>query len=183
MLEALTLVSASATSSELRLADIFREHSAFVWRTLRHHGVAERDLEDCCQEVFVIVQQKLDDFRGQAAMTTWLYGIAWRVAQGWRRRGARREEPVPEPPERSEDAGQETALERDRARAALARLLGALDDEKRAVIVLFEIEEIPMVRVAEMIGCPLQTAYYRLHAARRELRAAWELAHPERSTP
>jgi RNA polymerase sigma-70 factor (ECF subfamily) len=175
--EALTVVSVSVDVTDPSLADVFREHSAFVWRTLRHHGVAERELEDACQEVFVVVQQKLAEFRGDSSMTTWLYAIAWRVATGWRRRGARREEPVPVVPDAPEEPRQEQSLERARARERLARLLERLDDDKRAVIVLYEIEEMPMARVAEMVGCPLQTAYYRLHAARRELRAAWEEEH------
>jgi RNA polymerase sigma-70 factor (ECF subfamily) len=49
-------------------------------------------------------------------------------------------------------------------------LLGRLDDEKRTVFVLYELEELPMIEVAQAVGCPLQTAYSRLHAARKAMR-------------
>ena len=48
----------------------------------------------------------------------------------------------------------------------------AIDEDQRAVFVLFELEEQAMREVAEAVGCPLQTAYYRLYAARRALEAA-----------
>jgi RNA polymerase sigma-70 factor (ECF subfamily) len=51
----------------------------------------------------------------------------------------------------------------------LRRLLDTLDDDKRQVFVLYELEELSMKEVAEACGCPLQTAYSRLHAARRLL--------------
>ena len=61
------------------------------------------------------------------------------------------------------------------AREALVRLDGiltGLDEDKRAVFVLYEIEQLAMAEVAEAVGCPLQTAYSRLHAARAEVTAA-----------
>ena len=56
------------------------------------------------------------------------------------------------------------------ARARLLdSLLAALDEDKRQVFVLYELEELSMREVAEVMGCPLQTAYGRLYAARRDL--------------
>lgn len=52
------------------------------------------------------------------------------------------------------------------ARRVLARLLGHLDDDKRAVFVAYELMDLSMQEIAEAVGCPLQTAYSRLHAAR-----------------
>jgi RNA polymerase sigma-70 factor (ECF subfamily) len=50
-----------------------------------------------------------------------------------------------------------------------------LDDDKRAAFVLYEIEELPLREVAEALGCPLQTAFSRLQAARREIEDALAL--------
>ena len=64
---------------------------------------------------------------------------------------------------------------RDRSRRCRSdsRLVGdASDADKRAVFVLYELEELAMAEVAEAIGCPLQTAYSRLHAARADFEAA-----------
>src|SRR6185295_19313029 len=65
----------------LRVEDIYREHFGFVWRSLRHLGVAEPDVEDAAQDVFVVVHAKLATFAHRAQLTTWIYGICIHVAQ------------------------------------------------------------------------------------------------------
>jgi RNA polymerase sigma-70 factor (ECF subfamily) len=149
------------------LREIFDEYAPFLWRTLRHLGIAESDVEDVCQEVFITVHRKLDGFEGRSSLRTWLYGICLRVAWDHRRRAhVRREIAVAEPPQRVVEPDQETELLHADTKRLLAALLDRLDEDKRAVFVLYELEELPMKEVAEVVGCPLQTAYSRLHAAR-----------------
>jgi RNA polymerase sigma-70 factor (ECF subfamily) len=153
---------------EPSLRSIFDEHVAFVWRSLRHLGVGEADLEDVCQDVFVVVHRKLPEFEGRSTLRTWLYGICLRVSKDHRRKAyVRREVVVPELPARVQQATQEDDCTRAESRELLSHMLGLLDDDKRAVFVLYEIEGLGMKEVAEAVGCPLQTAYSRLHAARR----------------
>lgn len=150
---------------------IFREHAPFVWRVLRRLGVAESDVEDVAQEAFLVVHRRLAEFEGRSQLRTWIYGICIRVASDHRRRAhVRREQATDRPPERVGSAPQPKELEQRQARALLDAALARLDDDKRAVFVLFEIEELAMRDVADALGCPLQTAYSRLHAARRALR-------------
>lgn len=152
---------------------IFREHAPFVWRVLRRLGVAEADVEDVAQETFLVVHRRLADFEGRSQLRTWIYGICVRVASDHRRRAhVRREQATDRPPERVGSAPQPKELEQRQARALLDAALARLDGDKRAVFVLYEIEEVPMKEIADAVGCPLQTAYSRLHAARRELREA-----------
>jgi len=154
------------------MPEIFRQHAPFVWRALRRLGVAERDVEDVCQEVFVVVHRKLGDFEGRSSLRTWIYGICARTASDYRKSGRVRREVVTDLiPERHEDAGQHDAVALRQARAALDKILDALDHDKRAVFVLYEIEELTMAEVADALGCPLQTAYSRLHAARKVVEA------------
>jgi len=68
-------------------------------------------------------------------------------------------------------------------RALLDAAIRTLDDDKRAVFVLFELEELPMAEVAEAVGCPPQTAYARLYAGRRTVEAALRRATAGRRTP
>jgi RNA polymerase sigma-70 factor, ECF subfamily len=155
------------STDEPSFREIFDEYAPFVWRTLRHLGIAEADLDDVCQDVFTTVHRKLDGFEGRSTLRTWVYGICLRVASDRRRRAhVRREQPMAEPPVRAVEATQDEDYARTQARALLTRLLEALDDDKRAVFVLYEIEGLPMKEIAEIVGCPLQTAYSRLHAAR-----------------
>ena len=170
-------MSPSAAAQSLPSAPAFRqvydEQAAFVWRSMRRLGVRDADLEDACQEVFVVVHRKLDEFAGRSAVRTWVFGICLRVAADHRKRAhVRREEPVAAVPDAGAPATQADGLERKQARALLDAILDELDEDQRAAFVLYELEQWPMAEVASALGCPLQTAYSRLHAARRHVEAA-----------
>jgi RNA polymerase sigma-70 factor (ECF subfamily) len=157
---------------------VFNEHAPFVWRTLRHLGIRDADLPDVCQDVFVAVHRKIEGFEGRSSLKTWLYGICLRTASDHRRRAyVRREHAVAEPPPSSIEPTQYGDFERSEARRLLAELLDELDDDKRAVFVLYEIEELTMKEVAAIVDCPLQTAYSRLHAARKVVIEAGRRRH------
>jgi RNA polymerase sigma-70 factor (ECF subfamily) len=154
---------------------LYTEHVAFVWRSLRRLGVSDRDLDDVCQEVFVVVHRKLATFDATATMRTWLFGIARRVAADHRKRAHVRRETLAAPSElelSQAGAAQAPPVELQRARAVLDEILDELDEAKRAVFVLFELEEMPMAEVAKAVECPLQTAYSRLAAARKQVEGA-----------
>ena len=157
-------------SAPLTIEALFMTHAPFVWRSLQHFGVAESDLEDETQEVFLVAHRRLPEWDGEHPRA-WLYAIARRCAAGYRRRSHRRHErPVDPLPERSDARDPSARAEVD----LLRRVLDSLDEDKRAVFLLYEIEEMSMREVAEALQCPLQTAYTRLQAARRELTRALE---------
>lgn len=153
------------------VSSVQEEHGDFVWKSLQRLGVREADLEDMAQEVFVVVHRRLHTFDGSAKMTTWLFGICTRVAAGYRRRAyLRRERSVPDVPDDAggDDArGPEEEASARQSRALLDRLLAELDVEKRAVFVMFEIDELSCDEIAAVVGVPVGTVYSRLHAARK----------------
>jgi RNA polymerase sigma-70 factor (ECF subfamily) len=152
--------------------EIYREHAPFVWRSLRRLGVRVADLDDVCQEAFLVVHRRLSDFDG-SHVKSWLFAIAMRCASDHRRRAhVRREAPTATPPDSAVPPDQGERLDRAQARALLDRVLDDLDEDRRAVFVLFELEQLSMAEVARAVGCPLQTAYSRLHAAREKIQAA-----------
>ncbi|WP_146210199.1 RNA polymerase sigma factor [Vitiosangium sp. GDMCC 1.1324] len=164
----------------LRFQQVYAESAPFVWRTLRRLGVREADLEDVSQEVFVVVHRRLADFDGSSAVRTWLFGICRRVAADYRKRAhIRRETAVSELPDGAQPPEQVEVVARRQARALLDRILDGLDEDKRAVFVLFELEQWPMSEVAEAVGCPLQTAYARLYAGRQYVQQAVARARAE----
>jgi RNA polymerase sigma-70 factor (ECF subfamily) len=172
-------VATSGVTTDYTVAGLLREHGQFVWRVLRRLGVSVADVDDVCQEVFLVVHFKLPEFEGRSTVRTWLYGICVRTASDYRRGRARRQvlasnvqqSSMAEQNQKMEQP-QETLLAVHQACAALDRILDELDDDKRAVFVLYEIEELTMAEAATVLECPLQTAYSRLHAARREVEAA-----------
>jgi len=162
-------VSASATAP-MTVDALFTAHAGFVWRTLRQFGVAATDVEDQTQEVFLTAHRRLDQWDGRQPLP-WLYGIARRCAAAYRRKAHRHHEysfeTLPEG-EGGHDSSGRAEL------ALLNRILQSLDENKRAVFILYEIEEMSMSEVAEAVQCPLQTAYSCLYAARREIARALE---------
>lgn len=149
---------------------VLEEHTPKVYRSLRYLGVPEADLPDASQEVFLVVHRRLDEFRGEASLGTWIYEICFRVARAWRRRAAaRRDAPTSDPPAIAIEANQESLLQVAQARHRLLQMLDKLPEEQRAVIVLHELEELKMGDVATLLGCPLFTAYSRLRLARKRL--------------
>ena len=150
--------------------EIFEAHARFVWRSLLGFGVAESDVADASQQVFMVLHQKLGEIQAGCSLRTFAYGICLRVAADFRGRAhVRRERPYSAAPEPLVEPNQEGEVAQRQALRRLREALDALEPAKREVFVLYEIEELTMKEVAAVVGCPLQTAYSRLHAARKEI--------------
>jgi RNA polymerase sigma-70 factor (ECF subfamily) len=161
-----------SSNAELDVALLFEAYSAFVWRVLKRHGVAERQLEDACQEVFLVVHQRRDEFEGRSQLRSWLYGIALRVALNFKRKARRKRETLgEEPPEIAHEATQADDLERKRLAALIDAALRELPDSKREVFALYEIEGMTMAEIARTLRVPENTALYRLYGAREQVKA------------
>jgi RNA polymerase sigma-70 factor, ECF subfamily len=158
----------------LHVTDVHAEHADRVWRTLQRLGVRDADLEDQLQEVFVVVHRHLASFDGRVALSSWLFGISKRVAASYRRRAhVRRERPTEPMPETTDSAaGPEDALAAHQAREALDAVLDDLDLDKRAVFVMFELDEMSCEQIAGELGIPLGTVYSRLSSARKAFQKA-----------
>ena len=169
-------------STKLDFDTLFAESGPLVWRVLGRLGVQRSDIPDVCQEVFLTVHKKRAEYDGRAPVRSWIYGICVRTASDYRRRAHRRYEILAEAtgPEPSEPARQERAIDFARDRARLQVVLEALGPGQREVFVLYELEELSMPEVARVLECPLQTAYSRLHSARKAVRIAFGAAPPSR---
>jgi RNA polymerase sigma-70 factor (ECF subfamily) len=153
--------------------EAYRTHFAFVWRSLRRLGIREEDAGDAAQEVFIVVHRKLPEFAGRSKLTTWLYGVCFRVASERRRAGPRPalgEQEAASLLGRPADPG--ASAERNQGLAVLERVLERIPDDQRAVFCLFELEGMTGEEVAESLEIPLGTAYSRLRLARAAFSAA-----------
>ncbi len=177
----MTVLSASEPlppeKGRLDFEGVFRDHAPYLWRVLLGLGVRSGDVDDVCQDVFLLVHRRLPDFDGRA-IRTWLYAICLRVASDYRRSArVRREVPVATFPDTLSYSG---LLETVESRELFRRLLEALetlDTDKRAAFVLYEIEELSLREVGEVTGAPIQTIYSRLHAARAHVRECFARAN------
>lgn len=153
-------------------ATLYEAEFAYVWRNLRRLGVSDSQLDDATQDVFLVVYRRLGDFESRSKLRTWIFGIVLRVASTYRRTAARRRtEPLDERTSETEPAGDDL-LERAQAGRLLRRLLDGLDDDRRAVFVLAELEQMTAPEIAAALGVNLNTVYSRLRTARRDINAA-----------
>lgn len=166
-------LSAAPAVAVPSLAEIYDRHAAMVFRALRALGVHEASLDDAVQDVFLVVHRRLGEFEGRAAITTWLYGIARRVASEHRRRrplGTGQQDALAAMPDAG-PAPDQTVARRQAARAVL-EILDEMDAEKREVFALMELEQMSAPAVAELLGVPLNTVYSRLRLARARFEQA-----------
>jgi RNA polymerase sigma-70 factor (ECF subfamily) len=156
-----------------RFAAIYREHVDFVWRSLRRMGTPDSMLEDATQDVFLVAARRLDEFEGRSSIKTWLFGIAMRVVKTHRRTLWRHERKLEALTLAGDGPSRDPIAQRD-AQRILLRLLDQLDDDRKAVYVLAELEGLTAVEIAEGLGLNVNTVYTRLRAARLALREAAE---------
>jgi RNA polymerase sigma-70 factor (ECF subfamily) len=161
-----------ARAVEQDLARVYRDHHRFVYRSLVRLGVGEDRDDDALHDVFMVVARRLPEFERRARMRTWLFAIAMRVAQGIRRdaaRDTRRREKVGA----NAVGGHEPHARADAART-LRDLLARLDEDKRAVFIMAELEGMTAPEIAGVLGVKVPTVYSRLRLAREELTRALE---------
>jgi RNA polymerase sigma-70 factor, ECF subfamily len=159
----------------LRFDAVYDEWFEFVWRSARRLGVHEASLDDVAQDVFLVVYRRLAEFEGRSSLKTWLFGITLRVVADWRRTKRRKGGLAELPPEdvlACAQAGPADEMERAETARLLHSLLAELDDEKREVFVMIELEELTAPEVASVLAVPLNTVYSRLRVAREDFERA-----------
>lgn len=154
---------------------IYDEHFPFVWRSLRRLGVRESDVPDAVQDVFLVVHRRLPEFEGRSKMSTWIFGICFRIASDRRKAGRMvkligSDEHLLDAPDERVDIAAET--ERRQGLEKLETLLDEIPLDQRAVFTLFELECMTGEDIAETLDIPLGTVYSRLRLARETFRSA-----------
>jgi len=154
------------------LEAIYRQHFSATWRILRRLGVPDEQLDDATQDVFLVVHRRLGEFDPRSPLKSWIFAIAVRVASDYRRRAARRRtEPL-------DEAIQDTApcparmSELQESVRLLHEVLDTLDEGKRVVFVLAELEQLTVPEIATVLGVNLNTVYSRLRSGRKQFEAA-----------
>lgn len=150
--------------------DAFQREFDYLHRSLRRLGVRPEDIEDDLQEVFLVLHRKWPEYDPSRPLRPYLFGIAFRVVSGRRRR--QREVPMLLDEHAAPALSAEQALDAAASRQLLLDALARVPLPRRAVLVMHEIDEIPMRDVAHALSIPLFTGYSRLRKARRELEAA-----------
>ncbi len=148
---------------------VFEQELPYVWQSLRRLGVAEADCDDLANEVFVRVHDRFAEYDSARPVRPWLFAYCARLASDYRKLARHRlESALGSDPKigAAVESPEEIAMRRETGSLVLDAL-DALDDDRRQVFILHEIEERPIPEVAEMLSIQVATAYTRLRAARQ----------------
>lgn len=151
-----------------RLSSLVKQHWDFVGRLVRHLGVNEEDVEDAAQQVFLTLDHKLREVE-TGRERSFLASCSVHIAARHRRLRGRRREVSEEPIWELHAPGgdPELALEQQRRIERLDGILSSMGEEQREVFVLYEIEELTMAEIAEVLALAPGTVASRLRRARQ----------------
>lgn len=158
-------------AAKARLTQTYAEHYGFVWRSLRRLGVDESAVDDAVHDVFVVAARRLHEFEDRAAITSWLFAIAIRVAKHQRRAAARHRRRTDALAHTEKTRTPRDPYARRDAARTLHALLSRLDDKLRHVFILMELEQMTGKEAAATLGIKVPTAHSRLRLAREQLQA------------
>lgn len=150
---------------EAEFERMYRDQHAFVWRCARRMGVPTHDLDDVLQDTFVAAYRRFDSWDRESRPTTWLFGILRNVLRN-RARGLRRHQRRIEALTR-ESAAPDEQGERLLASELLRNFLISIDEDKRAVFVLAELEGMTGNEIGRALEISPNTASSRLRLARQ----------------
>jgi RNA polymerase sigma-70 factor (ECF subfamily) len=166
-----------ARAPALTCEAVYRQHAQTVWRWCNRLVGSGPDADDLTQEVFMVVNQQLASFRGDAKLTTWLFGITVRrAAHHHRSRGVARGRLRRLTPaiEQRLSSPEPTPLEQIEQRERRDQVHDALDRLKppyRQALTMFELEARSTGEIAELLDRRVGSVWVLLHRARTALGA------------
>lgn len=165
-----------ADTTGLRQVDfsrVYQEEFDYVWHSLRRLGVVQRHLPDVTQDVFLFVHRRLASFDETRPVKPWPFGIAFRVASDTRALARTRHEYVGEPVEaRDPRPTADAQLADAEAKEIVQRALDSLELNHRAILIMHDIDELPMSEISVSLDVPVKTLYSRLSVAREKFTSA-----------
>ena len=175
------LVARAREGDRAAFRALFERHRSDVARLAFRMVGPRADLEDLVQEVFVQVHKSLRDFRGEARFSTWLHRVTVNVVLMHRRAEKSRPVLTEELPAGTvEDAASvlpDVEVERRKRIAAFFALVEEINEKKRVVFVLHDLEGLSPTEISSIVDAPVLTVRTRLFYARRELEEKMK-AHP-----
>ncbi len=177
-----TLVERSRAGEREAFATLVEAHADRIYSYLYHMLGDPAEAEDLAQETFVRAWEALKDFRGGAAFSTWLYRIATNLAIDALRRRKRRpqaesldaavetddgemDRQVPDPARPVEDQ-----LAARQLQQAVWEAVAELSPKLRAVLLMYDFQQLTYEQIAAALGIPIGTVKSRLFNARQQLK-------------
>ncbi|WP_162917080.1 RNA polymerase sigma factor [Dongia deserti] len=177
-----TLIARALARDAVAMAEIMRRNNRRLYRAAWGILREEQEAEDAVQDCYLKAFAALPNFRGEAALSTWLTRIAINEALMRRRKKQAQAAAVgniiPLRPDGSPKAeavedpalSPESAVMRAQLRPYLENAVGDLPEDQRAVFILRALEDLSVEEVAQLLDLNPQTVRTRFLRARRKLR-------------
>ena len=154
--------------------EVYRAHSGRLYSLVLRMVGNQSDAEDLLQDVFLAAHRKLDGFRGESALGTWLYRLATNQCLDYLRSKSARTgqltDAMDDEPEMPDARSRGIAADRV-AKMDLERALAQLPEGCRAAFLLYDVEGLEHREVADALGIAEGTSKSQVHKARLKLRA------------
>jgi len=157
-------------------ASLYHAHKARVYSACLRLTNNAAEADDLTQDAFVQAFRKLSLFRGDSALSTWLYRIAVNTVLMRFRKKALRQVSLDEPyyrdarVDRREYGSKDARLAGSIDRLALIRAIGKLPAGYRTIFLLHEVEGYDHEEIAELLDCSVGTSKSQLHKAKMRIR-------------
>lgn len=125
--------------------------------------------EDITQEVFMRIYRYLDQFRGEAKLSTWIYRVTKNCCLNELKREKRQREQVQLPEDLQATVSLEGDLIQTERRTVVRQAVGKLPADQRLAIALYYFHERSYSEVADLMELPLNTVKSHLHRAKKAL--------------
>jgi RNA polymerase sigma-70 factor (ECF subfamily) len=172
--EDMALVERCRAGDLAAFEELYRAHAGKLFSLATRMLGNPADAEDLLQEIFLSAHRKLDGFRGESALGTWLYRLATNHCLDFLRSRASRTRQVTDPLDDDPgwyEPGQRGLAEQTVTKMDLERALAKLPDGCRAAFVLHDVQGLEHREVAEALGIAEGTSKSQVHKARLRLRA------------
>jgi RNA polymerase sigma-70 factor (ECF subfamily) len=169
----LTLVERCRRGELGAFEELYRAHAGRLYGLAYRMLGNQADAEDLLQDIFLSAHRKLDTFRGDAALGTWLYRLAMnQILDHLRSRAARTGSQTDGLDDASvlPDAASARLADRAIDRVDLERAMAELPEGCRAAFVLHDVEGLEHREVADVLGIAEGTSKSQVHKARLRLR-------------
>ena len=143
----------------------------YVFTTLKRLGAAPHEVEDLAQEIFVVLYRQWRTLDTDRPIRPYLFGVTYRILFAHHRRRAK-EIPFADLDTEDGTVGPEGALQGKQSLAILMSALEHLPISRRAVVVMHDLDEVPIADIARNLSITRFGAYARLRKGRKELAAA-----------
>lgn len=156
--------------------ELYRQHAARLYSLACRMLGNRSDAEDLLQDIFLLAYRKLDHFRGESTLATWLYRLAMNVCLDHLRSRAARMGQVTDSLDDDgrgirAPAGSDSPPDRALVRLDLERGIAALPEGCRAAFLLHDVEGLEHHEIATILGIAEGTSKSQVHKARMKLRA------------